>query len=175
MSVLSHLGSVMISGLWSNFHYWNNTQACFLAIKQCFCWFLKIPFPFGRHPHFFKNKLGKHWLWMCFCFPNGLSMGAVYTDQTLYTYYYLQIINICVLFLLGWLSMNAEAVVELITKYNVSWFQGCLWILSASGYRDWGSTLLCSLPVPGLLREYMLILSSPFGKAAKSRAKGTEL
>lgn len=53
-------------------------------------------------------------------------MGAVYTDQTLYTYYYLQIINICVLFLLGWLSMNAEAVVELITKYNVRWFQGCL-------------------------------------------------
>lgn len=53
-------------------------------------------------------------------------MRAVYTDQTLYTYYYLQIINICVLFLLGWLYLNAEAVVGLITKYNVSWFQGCI-------------------------------------------------
>jgi hypothetical protein len=53
-------------------------------------------------------------------------MGVVHTDQALYTYYYLQIINICVLFPLGWLHMNTEALVRLITKYNVSWFQGCL-------------------------------------------------
>lgn len=53
-------------------------------------------------------------------------MGVVHTDQELYTYYYLQIINICVLFPLGWLCMNTEALVLLITKYNVSWFQGRL-------------------------------------------------
>ena len=63
---------------------------------------------------------------MCFCFLNEISMGVVYTDQELYTYYYLQIINICVLFPLGWLYMNTEALVLLITKYNVSWFQGSL-------------------------------------------------
>lgn len=53
-------------------------------------------------------------------------MGVVHTDQELYTYYYLQIINICVLFPLGWLYMNTEALVPLITKCSVSWFQGCL-------------------------------------------------
>lgn len=53
-------------------------------------------------------------------------MGVVHTDQELYTYYYLQIINICVLFLLGWLYMNTEVLVRLIAKYNVSWFQGRL-------------------------------------------------
>lgn len=52
-------------------------------------------------------------------------MGVVHTDQELYTYYYLQIINICVLFPLIWLYMNTEALVQLITKYSGSWFQGC--------------------------------------------------
>lgn len=103
-------------------------------------------------------------------------MGAVYTDQTLYTYYYLQIINICVLFLLGWLYLNAEAVVGLITKYNVSWFQGCIceYPLPVVARTEEAP---CCVPsqLPGLLREYMLILSSPIGKAAKSRAKGTAM
>lgn len=122
-----------------------------------------------RHPHFFKNKLGKHGLWMCFCFLNGISMGVVHTDQELYTYYYLQIINICVLFPLGWLYMNTEALVLLITKYSVSRFQGCLCEYSlpaAEGTKE----APCWVP-PVLLREYMLILSSPLGKAAKGRSR----
>lgn len=129
-------------------------------------------FPLRRHTHF-KNKLGKHWHECVFVFFNGISTGVVHTDQMLYTYYYLQIINICVLMLLGWLHMNTEALVLLITNTMLAGSRKAFVNTPWKGLKELRKHPAESLPI--LLRKLVLILSSPIRKAAKVRAGRTAL